>query len=264
MARASASRELTELTSLQLTALPGIPLIQPGDDLVALIAAATRAAAISPQAGDVFVISSKIVSKAEGAFVDLRHVVVSERAQQLATETSKEAALVELILRQSRSISRQAQNVLVVEHMLGLISANAGIDRSNVDNTGHNVLVLPADPDASAASIRSGLARAFDADCAIVISDSHGRPFRNGTVGVAIGASGLPPLIDIRGEFDLFGRELRTSIIGFADQIASAATLLSGEGAEGYPVVHIRGLRFTRSDEGAACLIRSPETDLYR
>lgn len=262
--RGSASRELIELPSLQLTALPGIPLVKPGDDLVELIVKATHSASITPQSNDVFVISSKIVSKVENAFVDLRHVVASDRAQHLANQTGKDPAMVELILGQSRSISRQAHNVLVVEHLLGLISANAGIDRSNVDDTGHNVLVLPADPDISAAKIRKGLASIFNTDCAIVISDSHGRPFRNGTVGVAIGTSGLPPILDIRGRPDLFGRQLRASIVGFADQIASAANLLSGEGDEGYPVIHIRGLSFEPSEKGAACLIRSPETDLYR
>ena len=249
---------------LALTALAGIPLVQPGDDLVALIAAATRSADIQPQATDVFVIASKIVSKAEGAFIDLRQVRISERAHRLAAETGKEAALVELILRQSRSISRHAPQVLVVEHQLGLISANAGIDRSNVDESEHNVLLLPADPDESAAGIRAGLAREFGVECAIVISDSHGRPFRHGTVGVAIGSSGLPPLKDLRGLPDLFGRRLRASIIGYADQIASAACLLSGEGAEGTPVIHLRGLRFMPSEEGASALIRKAETDLYR
>ena len=250
--------------SLHLKALPGIPLIQPGDDLIAIIAAGTRAAEIVPKVNDAFVISSKIVSKSENAFVDLNQIEVSERAKELAVQTAKEAPLVELILQQSRSISRHAQNVLVVEHLLGLISANAGIDRSNVDETGHNVLLLPADPDASAASIRSGLSEELGVDCAVVISDSHGRPFRNGTVGVAIGSSGLPPLLDFRGTPDLFGRELRSTIIGFADQIASAASLLSGEGAEGYPVVHVRGLQFETSELGADSLIRAPESDLYR
>ena len=258
------SRESIELNSIQLTVLPGIPLIQPGDDLVEIIANSTMAASISPQSNDIFVISSKIVSKSEDAFVDLRNIAISHRAKLLADQTGKEPALVELILRQSRSISRKALNVLVVEHNLGWISANAGIDRSNVDETDHNVLVLPVDPDASAASIRQGLVNKFNVECAIVISDSHGRPFRNGTVGVAIGCAGIPPLLDIRGRSDLFGRELKASIIGYADQIASAATLLSGEGDEGFPVVHIRGLSFKPSCEGAVKLIRDAAIDLYR
>lgn len=252
------------MSSLQLTALPGIPLVQPGDDLVELMANATRAAAIRPQENDIFIVSSKIVSKAENAFVDLREIPISQRARELAEQTCKEPAMVELILRQSRSISRQAQNVLVVEHLQGWVSANAGIDRSNVDDSGHNVLVLPEDPDASAARLRDGLCARFHINCAVIISDSHGRPFRKGTVGVAIGCAGIPAVLDIRGQPDLFGRELKSSIVGLADQIASAACLLSGEGNEGFPVVHLRGLRYESVDTGAASLIRDAETDLYR
>ncbi len=252
------------LSSLQLTALPGIPLIQPEDNLVQIIGNAMESADIQAKSGDVLVISSKIISKAEGAFVDLRQVKASRRARELAQKTGKEPALVELILEQSRSVSRQSMNVLVVEQRLGLISANAGIDRSNVDDTGYNVLVLPKDPDASAAEVRARLSEQFGVDIAIVISDSHGRPFRHGTVGVAIGVAGLPPLLDIRGKNDLFGRELRASIIGYADQIASAASLVSGEGDEGKPVIHIRGLQFTPCTDGASTLIRAAETDLYR
>lgn len=258
------SRESIKLNSLQLTTLPEIPLIQPGDDLVEIIANSTISASISPQGNDIFVISSKIVSKSEDTFVDLRNIAISQRAKLLADQTGKEPSLVELILRQSRSISRKALNVLVVEHNLGWISANAGIDRSNVDETDHNVLMLPVDPDASAANIRQGLVNKFNVECAVVISDSHGRPFRNGTVGVAIGCAGIPPLLDIRGRSDLFGRELKASIIGYADQVASAATLLSGEGDEGFPVVHIRGLNFNPSCNGAVKLIRDAATDLYR
>jgi len=247
-----------------LIALPGIPLIQPGDDLAAIILAAAHRAGIGFQDADALVITSKIVSKAEGRRVDLRTVEPRPEAIALAEETRKDPRLVELVLRESRHISRKAPGVLVVQHRLGFVSAMAGIDQSNVDGSEDHVLLLPLDPDDSAAAIRAQIEAATGASVGIVISDSHGRPFRMGNVGAAIGVAGLPALIDLRGQADLFGRELRISVMGYADLIASAANLLTGEAAEGLPVVVLRGLNFPAADGRAAELYRSPEQDLYR
>ncbi len=250
--------------SLALTALPGIPAIKPGDDLVEMIVAGLQAADITLQNGDALVVTSKIVSKAEGCVVELASVTPSAAALQLAQETDKDPRVVELVLRESTAVSRKARHVLVVQHRLGFVSANAGIDQSNLDGTDARVLLLPLDPDASARAIRVGLHERTGAEVGVVISDSHGRPFRLGTVGVAIGAAGLPALLDLRGQQDMFGRTLQISVQGYADMVASAAALLTGEGREGLPVVHLRGLRFPPLDGRASDLYRPAAQDLYR
>jgi coenzyme F420-0:L-glutamate ligase/coenzyme F420-1:gamma-L-glutamate ligase len=247
-----------------LRALPGIPLVQPGDDLAALIVRALEAAGWGLASGDVLVITSKIVSKAEGRYVLLDTVIPGPQAEQLAAVTGKDPRIVELILRESTAVSRAAPGVLVVRHRLGFVSASAGIDQSNISGGDDAALLLPADPDASAAALRERLSAAAGGAVAVVISDSHGRPFRMGNVGVAIGAAGLPALWDRRGEPDLFGRALKITLQGYADMIASAACLLTGEGAEGTPVVLLRGLQFPQQDGRAADLVRPPEYDLYR
>lgn len=252
------------MLSLNLTALPGIPLIQPGDDLVQIIAEALARAQITLTDGDALVVTSKIVSKAEGCIVELSSVQPSPEAQQLADETLKDPRVVELVLRESQGISRKARGVLVVQHRLGFISANAGIDQSNLENGDDRVLLMPLDPDASARAIRVGLKKRTGADVGIVISDSHGRPFRMGNVGVAVGVAGMPALLDLRGQEDLYGRKLKISMLGYGDLVASAAHLLSGEGDEGRPVMHLRGLQFTPVEADVADLYRSPEQDLYR
>jgi coenzyme F420-0:L-glutamate ligase/coenzyme F420-1:gamma-L-glutamate ligase len=254
----------TAAPSLVLTALPGIPLVQPGDDLARLTLDGLDRAGIALTAGDALVITSKIVAKAEGRQVDLTTVVPSVRAHEIATVTGKDPRIVELILHESVEISRMAPGVLIVRHRLGFISANAGIDQSNVDGSDDSALLLPVDPDASAEALRARLCAATGVNVGIVISDSHGRPFRLGNVGVAIGAAGLPALRDLRGTQDLHGRLLQISIQGYADMIASAAGLLTGEGAEGLPIIHVRGLRFEPTDGHAADLVRPPEHDLYR
>lgn len=250
--------------ALALTALPGLPLIAAGDDLAALTLAALARAGIALQDGDVLVITSKIVAKAEGRRVDLRTITPSARALELAAVTDKDPRIVELVLRESVEVSRAARHVLVVRHRLGFVSANAGIDQSNVTGDDETVLLLPSDPDAAAAALRERLCADTGAAVGIVISDSHGRPFRLGNVGVAIGAAGLPALRDLRGTPDLTGRTLKISVQGYADMIASAAALLSGEGAEGLPIVHVRGLNFTETAGRAADLVRPPDHDLYR
>lgn len=254
----------TEPLSLTITALPGIPLIQPGDDLVVVILDGLARARIALENGDVLVVTSKIVSKAEGCIIDLSAVVPRPEAEQIARETGKDPRIVELVLRESTGISRKAPGVLVVHHRLGFTSANAGIDQSNLESGDERVLLLPLDPDSSARAIRAGLMERTRADVAVVISDSHGRPFRLGNVGVAVGVAGIPALLDLRGQGDLFGRKLKISMTGYADLVASAAHLLSGEGSEGRPVMHLRGLRFPPGDGRASDLYRPPEQDLYR
>ena len=250
--------------ALQLLALPGIPLVETGADLAALIMAALARAGLELCDGDVLAISSKIVARAEGRSVMLSSVQPGAEALERAAVTGKDARMVELVLRESRSISRQAQEVLISEHRLGFISANAGIDHSNVGGDEDEVLLLPQDPDASAADLRARLGALGGAAPGVVIMDSHGRPFRLGTVGVAIGVAGLPALLDLRGRTDLFGRELRISMQGYADMIASAAQLTGGEAAEGRPVILLRGLQYPPQDGHASDLLRPPDRDLYR
>lgn len=249
---------------LALIGLPGLPIIQPGDDLAALIDDAFGRAGLALSNGDVLVITSKIVSKAEGRFVALESVTPGAEALRLAAVTGKDPRMVELVLRESIAVSRAAPNVLVVRHRLGFVSANAGIDQSNVGGGEDRALLLPLNPDASAQRLRDRLGERTGVQPAIVLSDSHGRPFRLGNVGVAVGAAGLPALRDLRGQPDLFGRPLKISMQGLADEIASAANLVSGEGGEGLPVVLLRGLRFAVSEGRAADLVRPPEQDLFR
>jgi len=246
------------------TALPGIPLVRPGDDLSRLILDGLERVGLTLQARDVLVISSKIVSKSEGRFVTLSMIQPSPEAQQLAQETNKDPRVVELVLQESRKVSRKGKHVLVTEHRLGFVSANAGIDQSNVDETQTNVLLLPLDPDDSAQHLRDTLHTHSGADTAIIISDTHGRPFRVGNVGVAIGVAGMLAVADLRGQMDLFGRRLEITIQGYADLVASAAHLLCGEASEGRPVIHIRGLDYPVGEGHATDLNRPAENDLYR
>lgn len=258
------SEVMRDLTSLTVTALPDIPLIQSGDNLPQLILDGLSRARQSLESGDVLVVTSKIVSKAEGRHLKLSSVQPGAEAIRLAEETRKDPRIVELVLRESRLISRKAVGVLVTQHRLGFVSANAGIDQSNVDGSDETVLLLPTDPDRSAADIRSALRERTGIQVGVVISDSHGRPFRIGNVGVAIGVAGLPAALDLRGKPDLFGRELKISIQGYADLVASAANLVTGEADEGRPVVLVRGLRFPAIEGRASDLNRPPEQDLYR
>ena len=251
---------------IALTALPGIPLVQSGDDLPALILAAVDRAGERLQDGDILIVAQKIVSKAEDRYAALGAVTPSARALDLAELTEKDPRLVELILSESRRVIRHRPNLLIVEHKLGLVLANAGIDASNVGDgaDGETVLLLPRDPDASCRALRQALQKASEAAVAVVMNDSVGRAWRKGTVGMALGASGLQSLLDLRGDEDLFGRPLRVSMVGLADQIAAAASLVQGEGNEGMPVALLRGFTPAVSDESAAELIREPEEDLFR
>jgi coenzyme F420-0:L-glutamate ligase/coenzyme F420-1:gamma-L-glutamate ligase len=251
--------------SLLLTAFRDIPTVHAGDDLGALILAATELAGLQLQDGDVLVLAQKIVSKAENRRVRLADVPPSARAEALAAEAAKDPRLVELILRESAQVLRCRPGVIIVEHRLGFVMANAGIDASNVEPPdGEFVLLLPENPDASAAALRQRLREATGADLGVIINDSFGRAWRLGTVGTAIGVAGLPGLADLRGQPDRAGRPLQTTEVGHADEIAAAASLLMGQAAEGRPVVHIRGLTYPRRDGAASELVRPPHLDLFR
>ncbi|MCP4422766.1 MAG: coenzyme F420-0:L-glutamate ligase [Chloroflexi bacterium] len=254
------------MTELRLTAVPNIPHVQPGDDLAVLICDALQTAKINLADGDVLAVAQKIVSKAEGRLIQLADVQPSERAFEVAAQTEKDPSIVELILQESDEISRLRPGVLIVRHRLGFTSANAGIDRSNVAQSGgaETVLLLPIDPDRSAAQLRDAIQTRLGVNIGVVITDSHGRPFRMGTVGVAIGVAGIPALWDRRGEQDLYGYELQHTDIGVADEIAAAAGLLMGQTAEGMPVVLLRGLQLPLSNGKATDLVRPKEMDLYR
>lgn len=267
--------------ALELIALPGFPAVRAGDELAQLTMAALLRAGLSLRADDVLVFAQKIVSKAEGRRVDLATITPGEAALALARTVQKDARLVELVLRESRRVVRAAKDVLIVEHRRGYVMANAGIDQSNVEGAGEQAaelaLLLPADPDASAARLAAQLAQLaqLGAGPAVIIADSFGRPWRLGTVGVAIGCARLAPLLDLRGQRDLFGRALRVTVVGHADELAAAASLVMGQADEGRPVVLIRGLAALRgaavraaSAEAhhatAAALIRPPAEDLFR
>ena len=252
--------------TVQLIALAPFPLVQRGDDLAALTLTALASMQLTLHGGDVLVYAQKIVSKAEGRRVDLRTVVPGPQAVALALEIGKDPRLVELVLRESRRVVRTAKDVLIVEQRLGLIMANAGIDQSNVADPGDGecALLLPEDPDASAARLREALGAHCAAELGVIISDSFGRPWRVGTVGVAIGCAGVAATRDLRGSTDLFGRPLRVTIVGHADEIASAASLLMGQGSEALPVVLVRGLASSEPHQGAAALHRPSTEDLFR
>lgn len=250
--------------SLTLSALAGLPLIKPGDDLGALLIGALRRARIVPQDNDVLVVAQKVVSKAEGRIVDLKGVVPSARAIAVGKEVNKDARLVEIILSESSEIIRQKRDVLIVAHRLGFIMANAGVDQSNVAGEDEQALLLPIDPDASAAALKAQLDREFGVDIGVVVNDSFGRPWRFGVVGVALGAAGIPVLQNMVGVPDLFGRKMRVTEVAVADEIAAAASLLMGQGAEGLPAVHLRGLNWNAPAAQASALLRPKDQDLFR
>ncbi len=249
---------------LELAPVAGLPLVRAGDDLAALVAARLAADGPALRDGDVLVFAQKVVSKAEGRIVDLDAVVPSPRAEEIARQAEKDPRLVEVILGESRRVVRCRRNVLIVEHRLGFVMANAGVDHSNVAGAGSQVLLLPEDPDASAARLRAGIARLTGRDVGVVVSDSFGRPWRIGTVGVALGCAGLPAVLDLRGEPDLFGRKLEVTVVGHADEVAAAASLVMGQADEARPVVLVRGLARERAASPAAALLRPEAEDLFR
>jgi coenzyme F420-0:L-glutamate ligase / coenzyme F420-1:gamma-L-glutamate ligase len=249
-----------------LTPLSGIKMVEPGDDLGTITVAALQDNSLVPEDGDVLVVAQKIVSKAERRYVDVASVRPSERAIALAAEVDKDPRFVEVVLSEAKRVVRHRPGLLIVEHRLGFVMANAGIDHSNVaaQDGGERVLLLPVDPDGSAHALRQRLMDVFGVAIAVIISDSFGRPWRKGTVGVAIGAAGLPAFVDLRGHLDLFGRELLVTETGFADEIAAAAGLLMGQADEAVPIVLVRGLGWSAPDMPAAALVRPVEHDLFR
>lgn len=250
---------------IALYALPGIPDIQAGDDIAQLILDALKRANLTLTDGDVVVVTHKIVSKAEGCAVKLADVEPSPEAQILAAATDKDPRLVEVILRGSRGVMRQREGTLIMETRHGWICANAGVDRSNVAGPdGDIALTLPENPDASAQHIRAGLVAATGADVAVIITDTHGRAWRLGTVNVAIGVAGMLPIADLRGQPDMFGYTLRITTVARADELAAAAGLVTGQAAEGLPVVVIRGADYPHGDGRATDMQRPPEKDLFR
>ncbi len=254
--------------SLTLAAIPGMPLVAPGDALANIIHDRAVRAGLALQSGDVLVIAQKIVSKSENRYVDLRGVTPSKRAMEIAVVVEKDPRFVEVVLSESSDIVRYQKNVLIVAHRIGVVMANAGIDQSNIDNTGgsENVLLLPQDPDASAERLRRELHELCGADVAIIINDSIGRAWRNGIVGVAIGVAGLTSLHDLRGEPDLFGRKLEVTETATADELASSGSLLQGQGSQGMPVVLIRGFTPPKNEAArpATALVRDKRIDMFR
>jgi coenzyme F420-0:L-glutamate ligase / coenzyme F420-1:gamma-L-glutamate ligase len=253
---------------LTFTPLPKIPLIHPGDDLAEIMLASLQNARIAPEDGDILVLAQKIVSKAEGRLVNLTKVKPTKEAQELAKRSDKDPRLVELILQESREVLRVRPGTIIVEHRLGFVCASAGIDHSNVmgedDNPENWVLLLPENPDRSALEIRRKIKLSTGVRLGVMIIDSHGRAWRVGTIGTAIGISGLPGLVDKRGWKDLFGYRLKITIVAAADELAAAASLVMGEAAEGTPAVHVRGFPYPLREGSLAELLRPKKQDMFR
>jgi coenzyme F420-0:L-glutamate ligase / coenzyme F420-1:gamma-L-glutamate ligase len=253
---------------LTLTPLSSVPLVQPGDDLAKITLQALEQTGISLISGDILVFAQKIISKAEGRLVNLAKVQPSPEADALGEEVDKDARLVELILQESSSVLRKRPGTLVVEHRQGFVCANAGIDHSNVAGRGSAeeewVLLLPQDADASAQALRGQLEAASGQTLGVLIIDSHGRAWRTGTVGVTIGISGLPGLLDLRGQPDLFDYSLRITTVGVGDELAAAASLMMGQAAEGTPIVHVRGFPYPLREASLPELLRARDQDLFR
>jgi coenzyme F420-0:L-glutamate ligase/coenzyme F420-1:gamma-L-glutamate ligase len=253
---------------LLLSPVPGIPLIKPGDDLSDIILSCLSTASIDLKEGDILVIAQKVVSKAEGRYVSLKSITPTRRAKHLARKTGKDPRLIELILQESKMVLRYRTGSIIVEHRLGFICASAGIDHSNVDGFGENsedwVLLLPENPDKSAEKMRIAIYSQYKINVGIIIIDSHGRAWRLGTVGVAIGISGVPGLVDLRGKPDLFGYKLQITTVGAADELAAAASLVMGQADEGTPVVHVRGFPYKLRNGALSELIRPREQDMFR
>lgn len=246
--------------------LIGIPLIEPGDSLADLLAEALLASGMTPQPDDILVVAQKVVSKAEGRYVDLTSVMPGRQAQELAQKTGKDPRLVEVILRESDEVVRCREGLIIVAHRLGYVVANAAVDQSNIPHEDgvERVLLLPENPDASARRLMDALTRRLGVPLAVIINDSFGRAWRNGVIGTAVGAAGVPALVDLVGRKDLFGRPLRVTEHAFADEVAAAASLLMGQSDEAIPAVLVRGLEWTAPEQPAAVLVRSKERDLFR
>jgi coenzyme F420-0:L-glutamate ligase/coenzyme F420-1:gamma-L-glutamate ligase len=249
---------------LRIVAVPAFPLVESGTDLISELLRCLGDAALALQDNDVVAFAQKIVSKSEGRQIDLAAVTPSVKALELSALVQKDPRLVELVLRESRRIVRTAKDVLIVEHRLGFIMANAGIDQSNVSGSSESALLLPENPDQSARSLRKEIFNRTGRSVGVLVTDSFGRPWRVGTTGVAIGAAGIASIVDLRGTPDMFGRMLRVSVVGHADEIAAAASLVMGQGAERRPVVIVRGLADASAHCDAQALLRPMREDLFR
>jgi len=250
-------------THLELWAIPNVPQLKAAVDLGSIVCQAIEASGTDVCDGDVLVVAHKIVSKAEGRVVKLADVVPGSQALELAASSGKDPRLVELILRESVGVERAVGSHLIMEHRQGWVCANAAVDRSNAGG-GDQVVLLPVDSDASAERLQAFIAQRFGAHVGVIIADSHGRPFRVGAIGIAVGAAGMPVLARWKGLTDLDGRMLESSEEAVADELASAATLLMGQGAEGRPLVLIRGYRWSGKPSSARELIRPRDHDLFR
>ncbi len=252
---------------LTLSTIDGVPLVRPGDDVTAILLDALKVSGDALADGDILVVAQKIFSKAQDRYAKLSDVVPSPRAQKLGLEIDKDPRIVELILSEANEIVRYRPGVLIVEHKLGFVMANAGIDASNVAEDGDEddrVLLLPINPDGDCARMRAEIRERAGVDVAVIMNDSVGRAWRSGTVGIAIGVAGLPAILDLRGEHDMFGRPLKTSIVGIADEIAAAASVLQGQADEGAPAVVIRGYAVEGEPTTAQALVRDKSEDLFR
>lgn len=252
--------------TLTLYAVKGIPLVKPGDDLFEIINKAISKSSERLQNGDILVIAQKIVSKVENRIISLNDVEPSREALKIALETDKDPRQIELVLRESREIIRHRPGVIIVEQNLGIIMANAGIDHSNIENEGDEVqvLLLPEDPDETCRKLQTQIRETLNVSIGVIINDSVGRAWRVGTTGLAIGVAGLPAVVDLRGEKDIFGRELLVSEQAVADELASAASLLQGQASEKLPVVIVRGFNSDAPHQNASALIRDKEMDMFR
>ena len=249
---------------LRLIALPGIPEIEREAPLGEIFLAAIKRTGMSLQTGDILVLAQKIISKAEGRAVKLASVTPSNRAQSIANKANKDPRIVELMLRESNQVLRVKQGIIIVEHKLGFIMANAGIDQSNVPGGTDAVLLLPVDPDASARKLRDALNEKTGVEIGVLIIDSFGRAWRNGVTGTAIGVAGLPALIDLRGNKDREGRELKVTQVAAADELAAAASLVMGQADEGTPAVLVRGFSYALRESAVKELLRPEAEDLFR
>lgn len=240
-------------------------MIEPGDDLGSILITALKEAGITLVRHDIVVVAQKVVSKAENRYRSLRDTIPTPQAIEMARLVGKDERHVDIVLQESTDVVRYAKGVLIVEHRTGHVMANAGVDQSNISHADEErVLLLPEDPDAASNALKIAFDSAFSTDVAVIINDSFGRPFRNGVVGAAIGAAGLPSLKNQIGEPDLYGRPLQITEIAIADELAAAASLLMGQGAEGIPAVHIRGLDWCEGARPAKALLRPKHMDLFR
>ena len=259
---------MTLVPALQVWSLDGIPRVAPGDDVAALILTAVERAGLALVDGDVLAVTSKVCSRAEGRFVALQDVTATDEACELAAQTGHDPRLVALVLAESAAVSRAAPGVLITRHRCGFVTAMAGIDQSNAGtgpgDAGERLLLLPEAPDVSARRIREALTERTGVDVAIVLTDSHSRPFRLGTIGTAIGVAGFHPLRSHVGEPDLDARPLQRTVVAVADAVAALGDLIAGQGDEGRPVTLIRGLTLAPDDDaGSGAQYRAPDEDLY-